>query len=248
MRILVTRPQPGADETATRLKARGHEALVDPLTSVVFSPEPKIGNAPAAIAVTSRNGAHALSGWNAAKSWRDLPLFAVGASSAAAAADAGFGNIVAADGDVAHLATLIRARFTPGAGAILYPAARDRAGDLVAELQAAGIATILVEAYRAVAVAHLDAAVAASLGAGRIDGVLFHSQRSARVFVELATAAGIVDGLRATRLIALSARVAEPLAALAGAPIEVARRPDEAALLDLAIGPAEDGPAAIRPL
>lgn len=248
MLFLVTRPQPGADETAARLRARGHEVLVDALTRIEYAAEPDIDETPAAIAITSRNGVRALGLWGAAKAWRDLPLFAVGESSAAAARDAGFRRIETADGDVGHLAALIRRRFASGAGPVLYPAARDRAGDLAGELAAAGIRTVMVEAYRAVAADRFEPAVAAALRAGAVDAVLFHSRRSANVFVDLAVAVGLGDRVRSARLVALSARVAEPLAALGTATVAVAVRPDEAALIDLAAGPAKDGPTTIRPL
>lgn len=248
MRLLVTRPQPGANETAARLRARGHEALVQPLTRIELSPPPPIAGLPGAIVFTSRNAVRAVAGWEAAEGWRGLPVFTVGAATAAAARDAGFGDVRIGEGDVRRLGEHILADFDRSRGAILYPAARDRAGDLAGALAAAGIAVTTVDAYRAVARERLDAPVIAGFRAGAIDAVLFHARRSATVFGELVAAAGLGGALGGVRLLALSQRVAEPLSGLGAAAVEIAARPDETALLGLVSKPPEDGPAAIPPL
>jgi uroporphyrinogen-III synthase len=241
MRILVTRPQPGADETAARLRAMGEAPLVHPLTRIVANAPPALAAAPAAIAFTSRNAVRAVAGWPGAAARRRLPVFAVGEATAAAARQAGFTDVAAADGDVARLAALIRRRFVPSSGALLYPAGRDRAGDLAAALGGSAIEVLTVEAYRAEAVDHIDPAVAAALAARQIDAVLFHSRRSAEVFAGLMSVAMLQPALAGIRLLALSARVAEPLGQFAAAVLAIAETPDEAALLALVRSRLKDG-------
>ena len=230
MRLLVLRPEPDASETAARLRAQGHDVIVEPMLTVELGPEPASLPDPSAILFTSRNAVRAVAGWSRAAPWRDRPSFAVGRETAACARAAGFSDVRAGSGDAAALADLVAAALAPGEGTILYPAARARAGDLEGILTARGFSVDVVEAYRAVPAARLSAATAAALRSGRIDGALVYSRRTAETFRDLASAAGL-DRLPRIAFYVVSAAVAEPLRALRPAAIHVAARPD--ATLDL---------------
>ena len=110
MRLLITRPQPDADELAAELERRGHRCLVAPLMTIV----PTVSDLPLggvqALLLTSRNGVRALA---AASARRDVPVLAVGPGTAAAAEDAGF-SVEAGAGDVSALGSLVRAALKPG--------------------------------------------------------------------------------------------------------------------------------------
>ena len=82
MRLLVTRPEPDADETAARLTAMGHDVLVQPMLRIVFAPPPEDIPEPAALIATSRNGVRALAAWPAAAHWRETTLFVTGEGTA----------------------------------------------------------------------------------------------------------------------------------------------------------------------
>jgi uroporphyrinogen-III synthase len=230
MRLLVTRPQPEADSLARRLAALGHRVTIQPLMDVRLNPQPANLGQPGAIAVTSRIGVRGLAGWQAARAWYRLPLFAVGTATAEAARAAGFADVRAANGDVAALATFIRREFAHGPGPILYPAARDRAVELSTLLPEFTIVT--VEAYAAVAVSALRPEVAAALASRSIDGVLLFSRRTATIFRELAGAAVPPSALAAPTYYVLSSEVAAPLQGLGGA-VVVAPQPSESGLLSL---------------
>jgi uroporphyrinogen-III synthase len=81
----------------------------------------------------------------------------------------------------------------------------------------------------------LPAPVRAALVAGALDGVLHFSRRSADVYLACAGAAGVLDKALAPAHYCLSRQVAEPLARAGAGRIEVAPRPDEAALLELLV-------------
>lgn len=88
MRLLVIRPQPGADATAGRILAAGHEALLMPL----FAVEPVAWVAPSAkeydaILLTSGNAVREAGPGLAA--FAHLPAYAVGKVTAVAAEQAG---------------------------------------------------------------------------------------------------------------------------------------------------------------
>jgi uroporphyrinogen-III synthase len=121
-----------------------------------------------------------------------------------------------------------------GRGArLLHLAGDDRAGDLAGELAAAGITVQTVVIYRAVMVAEFPHHVRDALKAGTIDGVLHFSRRSAESYLACARAAGVLDAALAPSHYCLSRVVAEPLAIIGARRIEVAGRPNEAALIGL---------------
>jgi uroporphyrinogen-III synthase len=228
MRLLVTRPSPDGERTAAALRARGHDVQTAPLMRV----EPVAADLAGdwdAIAITSAN---ALAGVPVA-ALRSLPLFAVGVRSAQAAREAGFADVISADGDARDLVRLIASRRPAN---LLYLAGEDRAADLVGELKARGIAAGLRVVYRAVT-APFSSALIHAFRRGAFDGVLHFSRRSAENFVAGARAAGVTVGAFAARHYCLSAQVAEPLAAAGAAHIAVAARPEESALIELLDAP-----------
>lgn len=88
MRLLIIRPQPGADATVTRIIKAGHDAMLMPL----FAVEPVAWEAPAAqeydaILLTSANGVREAG--PKLETFAHLPAYAVGNVTAAAAEQAG---------------------------------------------------------------------------------------------------------------------------------------------------------------
>ena len=185
MRLLVTRPEEDAAETAAELVALGHEVLVQPLFAIAFAAAPAPVTKPGALAFTSRNGVRAFLRWPEAAGWRDLPVFAVGDATAALLRAEHFSDIHTAAGDAEALAGLIAAELAPSAGALLYPAPREGAYDLAAVLAAKGFSIRRIEAYRTIAATSLDDSVRAALRDRRLDGALFFSRRTAAIFAEL---------------------------------------------------------------
>jgi len=232
VRILVTRPEPDNARTAAALRARGHTPLPAPLLRI----EPvaaEIGPGPfAAALVTSANAVRALATHPARTRVMALPAFAVGEATAAAAREAGFASVEAADGDAASLVRLVRARFGATAAPLLYLAGADRAADLGTALARDGIAVTLAVIYRAL-LQPFAAGVRAELVAGRIEAVLHYSRRSARQYLTAATEAGLLP----QALRPIHSCLAEPVATVlreAGAKtVTVATRPDEVHLLFL---------------
>ncbi len=106
--VVVLRPEPGASATAAAARAAGFSPLVVPL----FAIRPCAWEAPGALAfdavmMTSANAAR--HGGPALADYRMLPLYTVGAATAAAARAAGFETVIEAGPDVATLAARLRA-------------------------------------------------------------------------------------------------------------------------------------------
>mgnify|MGYP000159036069 CR=1 FL=1 len=132
--ILITRPQPGAAESAQALRALGWEPVLAPaltLTALPFKAPPRCQ----ALVITSRAAARALPA---------LPLrvIAVGDATAAEARARGFANVEAAAGDAAALAALIGATLRPEDGSLCLAVGEGYALDLAAALRAKGFRVI----------------------------------------------------------------------------------------------------------
>lgn len=231
MRVLVTRAEGDAETLAARLAARGHDSIVEPLMTIRIHDEAAGGLAPfldgvQAVLFTSANGVRAFA---AATTRRDFRAFAVGDATAAAARTAGFSDVTSAGGAVEDLASLVIARLNPRDGALLHAAGSVTAGDLTGLLEAAGFALHRAVLYEATPSESLSATTRAAMACGEIDAALFFSPRNAATFVRLAS--GLDEGCKHMIAVALSAAVAERLAALPWRRIAVAAAPNEAALL-----------------
>ena len=118
MHVLVTRPVEDARSFVAALEARGHEALVEPMLTVAPAQGVKLPldlTGIQALVVTSANGARVFARLSEA---RNLPVFAVGDASAAAARAVGFETVESAGGDIADLARLVIGRLDPKDGAL----------------------------------------------------------------------------------------------------------------------------------
>ena len=231
MRVLVTRPQPDADSTASRLVAAGFHALVDSLLVVEPLGEARLPAGPFdAVALTSVNGARLLAARPEFADLAHLPLFTVGHRTAAAA-PVGMGVSHVAGGDGAALVALLRDRLPRGAR-VLHVAGEDRAVELGPELAADGIEVGLFVIYRAVAAPALQPSTLAALRAGRIDAAFHFSPRTAATLVARASDAGVGPELGRIAHLCFSRNVAAPLAA-AGWPTRIADAPTEEGLFAL---------------
>jgi uroporphyrinogen-III synthase len=233
MHILLTRPDRQGQQTATLLRARGHRVLHTPLLRIEANTDVDLGDGPfSAIAITSANAVHAIAQHPRKESILIVPAFVVGERTAEAAREAGFRQVISADGDVSRLGEVMVAG-VPARGSVLYLAGEDRAGDLAGSLEAAGYAVRMVEVYRAIAVSALPDETVRVLQSDSIDAILHYSKRTAETLLQLAAANSCVVNILKCKQFCLSAQVAEPLRKAGATHILVAPRPDEAALLDL---------------
>ena len=233
--MLVTRPEPDASETAARLGALGIEGMPCPLlahqTLPASLPE---ATGFAAIAVTSTNALRALRERGMLERYLNLPLYAVGGRTAAAAKALGFKTVTHAEGGFAALA------HTPLKGPIVYPAARELAGDLAKSLAPFGRMVITAEVYAMNPVEALPLTAAGGFAANSIGAVLLYSKRTAETFVRLADAH--VDRLERRQLgmLCLSEAVAEPLFNAHFVRVSLAEAPSEQAMMGLALSFSRD--------
>ena len=237
MAVLVTRPHPDDDATASALRARGFEVLQAPMLR--FEPVPFQDDADArygAVIVTSANALRAIAPHLDASRLLKLPLFAVGEHTASAARDAGFVEVISASSDATALRDLVlagvKARRLKKASPLLYLAGADLARDLAGELGEKGFTVVTHTTYRMMPAASLPREVCDALVANRIDAVLHYSRRSARAFLDAARSAGVEISTLALPQCCISAAVASILRDAGATHVSAASQPDENALFE----------------
>lgn len=226
-RILITRPEPGASQTASRLAALGLEPIVAPVLTI----EPRQVRVQVRVAATVLTSGNAVPACPA--TLHRLPAFAVGKATARRAEQAGFTTVHDADADAARLAELIASTTDPSAGTLFLPAAMGQGTELAATLRARGFKVLRRVAYSAVGVGALPDVAAAGLRDGLIGTVLFFSGETARHFVKLLIAAGLSESVRNVEAVSISERTTVALRTLPWRRIRVAEKPNQDSMLVL---------------
>jgi uroporphyrinogen-III synthase len=237
MAILVTRPHPDDETTASALRARGFEVLLAPMLR--FEPVAFHDDEDArygAVIVTSANALRGLEPHLKASRLLKLPLFSVGEQTASAARSVGFENVIPANGDAGALRDLmfasVKAKELKKASTLLYLAGADLARDLAGELGERGFTVVTHTTYRMSPVSSLPRDVSDAFAASRIEAVLHFSRRSARAFLDAARAAGVEISALAIPQCCISAAVASVVRDAGATQVMVASSPDENALLE----------------
>jgi uroporphyrinogen-III synthase len=231
MQVLITRPEPGASETATAVAVRGWTPILAPalvLEPVRFARPAGIQ----AVLIASRAAARAMPPTT-------LPIFAVGQATAAEAIAQGSPEVLAAEGDADALAALVAARLDPAAGPLLLAVGAGYGAALTGLLRARGFRVLRRIAYRANAATALPEAALTAIQSGQVSAALFFSPRSATRIMELFHGAGLVERCTEIDALALSPRIAATLRALPWRSIRASPRPDPFGLLDM-LGTAQE--------
>ena len=237
MAILVTRPHPDDETTASALRARGFEVLLAPMLR--FEPVAFHDDEDArygAVIVTSANALRGIEPYLKASRLLKLPLFSVGEHTASAARGVGFENVIPANGDAGALRDLmlasVKTKELKKASTLLYLAGADLARDLAGELGERGFTVVTHTTYRMSPVSSLPRDVSDAFAANRIEAVLHFSRRSARAFLDAARAAGVEISALAIPQCCISAAVASVVRDAGATQVMVASSPDENALLE----------------
>jgi len=232
VRVLITRTADRCEATAARLEARGHQAVVLPLSRYVDTQEPIPPGEHDAIAFTSAAGVESIARRirrsNEQEYLLSLPVWCVGAATASAAHRIGFKDVRTAGGDGAALARSILQAYSgiPGMR-ILLPTQENVSFDIKAALP--GLETAAMVAYRVVGLDPGREKLASALG--QADVVFAYSPASASHLVALCENHGLAEGLMRLTLVAISEKTAAVLGKHDRAAVRVAQSPDEDAMI-----------------
>ena len=237
MAVLVTRPYPDDETTAASLRARGFDVLRAPMLR--FEPvavHEDMNARYSAVIVTSANALRGIEPHLKGHRMLELPLFAVGEHTAAAARRAGFTHVVSANGDAANLRDLVlaslKAKELKKASTLLYLAGAEFARDLASELEESGFRVVTQTTYKMIAVTSLPREACDAFAANQVEAVLHYSQRSVRAFLDAARAAGVEISALAIPQCCISAAVASVVRDAGATQVVVAATPDENALFE----------------
>ncbi len=229
MRLLITRPREDGEPLAQALEARGHAVTINPLLEIVWKSDVAVPlEGVQALLATSANGVRAFVRLSPR---RELPLLAVGSATAHTAHEAGFAKVISAEGDVRALAALAARVLDKGRGPLLHIAGDVQTGDLKSLMELAGFALHRTVLYEARAAKAFGPSAYRMLATRALDGVLFFSPRSVRIFLALAAETGLTASLTHLMAFCLSPAVAEAVGAAAWRQTVTAPRPDQDALL-----------------
>lgn len=229
-RILVTRPQPGADRTARRLSELGFVPVVLPLFETVpVAVETSSIPAVDALVVTSANAfRHAPE--TLIRRLAATPCFAVGGETGELARSLGLASVEVGPGDASALAERVASRLGRGA-ATLYLCGKVRLDDFERILAERGLSVHAVETYDTVEIPHAAEAVSTVLQNEPLSGVLLYSAKAASLLCRLVEPHAPMPA--STRWYCLSRRVAAALSGIDPGLVRIAAEPSEAALLEL---------------
>ncbi len=196
MKLLVIRPQPGADATAGRILTAGHEAVVMPLFEVqrVAWDAPSPDNYDALLLTSGNAVREAGEGLDGL---RGVPVFAVGSATANAAHNRGLTTTAIGDSNVSDLLDIAK---NAGQRHLLWLAGEDRLAVPVPDKMTLDIRVV----YRITALSAPDDFVGHVRSA---DAVLLHSPRAAFHFAVLCDELAINRAV--VSLAALSPAIAE---------------------------------------
>lgn len=231
-RVLVTRPEPDAAQTAARLAATGYAPIVLPLfeTLALAVDRSAIPRDAVAVAATSANAIR-LAPREIVAALRHLDCFCVGAKTADAARRNGFESIIEGSGDARRLATVIIESEIQGP--LVYLCGRVRRPDLEDAFGAAGIANVPVEVYDTQAISRADREVLSILDGSPIDMALVYSVTAGKALDKLSRAQNFRHLFEKTAFFCLSERVATTLQSDEPRLIRTSLEPTEDAMLSL---------------
>lgn len=232
MRVLVTRPEPGASRTAEKLRKISHDPVVLPLSRVTRvrpNPIPSTLGFLGSV-VTSANAIDCMP-ISLHRRLSELPCYVVGEHTAAKAAETGF-DVRAAASNSAELSNLLRELFQRG-DSLAYACGRVRLSNLEAELQAHGIRVTPVEVYDTIQVSYATDFVMSTLDDKPVDAILAYSVIASRQINEFCRQSDVSNLLSNSKIYCLSKRIADEFSGRMKNSVMIADVPNEANILDL---------------
>lgn len=221
--VLITRPEPGASDTAARLASLGYASIIAPFLQIEQL-HPRLPRRAQACLITSANAIHCLPS--------GIPIFAVGDATAARARAVTSFPVHSAAADATALAALVALTCTPAQGPLLLLSGHRQGLTLAAELRMHGFQVTRRTVYRAISPRIFPPNAAQAIRAHIVDRVLFFSPETARAFVRLAPVS-LRPELSQIKALTLSPAISRAVADLPWRSITTAEHPTQEMLMRL---------------
>jgi uroporphyrinogen-III synthase len=235
MRFLITRPQSDASQLAQWLMQLGHEAIVSPVIEIFCVDTPRPDPAPfQGLIITSRNALRCLAKTDDLGSFRDLPLFAVGAATARQAQEFGFSEIHQGPGRAIDLIPVINAEYEKIPNPQLFhPGGAKKAFDLAPHLRKSGIELVELVVYESRLCKNLTQSAIEAITSAKLGGVILMSPRTAEHFRKLVIDNHLEKEMSHIPCLCLSPKVAKALKNMPCKEKPIARAPDLGGIMEL---------------
>ena len=233
--VLVTRPQPAADELAERLRREGFRAAVAPMTEYIALAALDTPDMTSyqALVFSSAEAVRVFSASSSAPN-RSLPVLAVGESTAETARRAGFINVYSGSGGSEDIVGLLRTHAaTLSLKKVLHPCSEDTPADIGHGAAEFGVEVVRRSVYKAQFLDVIPEEALRVLRRGDLHAAVFFSARAAANFMKLVGAEGLRGAVVKLDFICISKRVAAALDPLSCPHLHVAERPDMESVLDV---------------
>lgn len=226
--IIITRAEPGASQTASRLKEMGLTPILSPAIELGARDEPLPDlSAYSGLIFTSANGVRFFA--EASKS-RDMPAWCVGPATASEAVREAFSPVHQSSGDAHDLAHFIAHHWSAGKPKRLLHIANAAAKGIVKDaLGKEGFEVDFVPLYEARPASALSPDALSALQSGAPAFCLIHSRKGAEAFLALAKSLDLAK----TVIVTISQQAAEPFQDIRTGGISISGHPDEDHLLSL---------------
>lgn len=231
--VLLTRPAGLAESMIDRVRSLGisvHNEPVLDIEPIAVSSDWLEGAA--ALCVSSPSGADRLAALPSIP--RNLPVFAVGPSTAKRLELSGFSNVEFSDGTGTGLVSLVHQRAPLNAGTFVHASGEHISCDIAANLAALGFQTRRVVVYSARLQHSFTYATRQLIEAGRVRAVICLSRRTAATLSILLRKHGLFNYAMSATAIAMSSQIAEQMVGDGWPHVHVAATPSsESALASL---------------
>ena len=232
MKVLITRAEPAATQTAANLAKQGHEAIVLPLFEVVDTHATIPEESYDGFIFTSKNAVDVLKSRN----WKipnpDLPAFCVGHKTEKAAQVLGFRKTYSANGGGAALVELMSTLKLETSN-MLYFSTPDKSFDMKEALEPHKVHVKTVDIYQAQPVIPESKRLQQAISAVR-DGFIFtYSALSSEHLAKLLKSGNLSQELKKCTLISISSHAVKPLELIDWKDILIASTPQEKEMIAL---------------
>jgi len=230
--VLITRPLADAARLEAQLCAAGYAVLSEPLLTIAPTedPMPTASDFDAVMMTSANAPARFVERASACKTLLALPCFCVGEHTAAAARQAGFGDVRISAGNGFDLAAAVRAALPPPRS-VLHIAGADIASAGRDQLAAWGYAITSWQVYRTKPATVLSPRLLQTMREGGLDAAVFFSPKTAALFASLAAQHQVAACCQSLTAIGLSEAVLAALRPLPWRMVAVAETPTEAAMI-----------------
>lgn len=223
LKVIVTRTEPFAQDTADALQTLGLCPVISPMLTIHQNPpHPEPITSARHLVFTSATGVRPTAHCRHAE---DVTVWCVGPTTANAAETAGFRKVIEGPGNADALAAMIISALPRPQGLFVHVANQDAAGRLVAQLKEAGFEAEFLALYRTEPAAALTPDAQAVLASEAPCLILLHSAKAA------AALAATQPDLSRAFLVAISEAALAPLKGRAGLGERIAHNPRESDLM-----------------